>query len=316
MANILLLGAGFTRNWGGWLAPEVFEYLLGRPEIDEFLRNLLFKHRRAGGYEGALSELQSDVLRGGARDKLIAFENALAQMFADMDKGLERIAFEFQSDGAYMVRTFLTRFDAIFTLNQDLLLERYYLNDNVMLTDPRRWGGWQVPGMQRQGGGYASAALNCGIWTPNGQAPQPRLQPYFKLHGSSNWRDGGGARIIVAGGNKPALVNQFPVLAAYHGEFRRYLSGPTCLTVIGYGFGDDHINDMILAAAGAGQLKLFIIDPLGLDVIDENRTHAIYSPGKLMSGLGPTAAGASRRSLRDIFGSDRVEHAKVASFFE
>jgi hypothetical protein len=25
----MLTGAGFSRNWGGWLADEAFEYLLG-----------------------------------------------------------------------------------------------------------------------------------------------------------------------------------------------------------------------------------------------------------------------------------------------
>jgi len=30
---LLLLGAGFSRNWGGWLASEAFEYLLGSPEM-------------------------------------------------------------------------------------------------------------------------------------------------------------------------------------------------------------------------------------------------------------------------------------------
>jgi hypothetical protein len=28
MQHILLTGAGFSRNWGGWLADEAFEYLL------------------------------------------------------------------------------------------------------------------------------------------------------------------------------------------------------------------------------------------------------------------------------------------------
>ncbi len=33
MSRYLLLGAGFSRNWGGWLAAEAFEYLLGCPEV-------------------------------------------------------------------------------------------------------------------------------------------------------------------------------------------------------------------------------------------------------------------------------------------
>jgi hypothetical protein len=41
MGQILLLGAGFSRNWGGWLASEAFEYLLGCPQVDEDIRSLL-----------------------------------------------------------------------------------------------------------------------------------------------------------------------------------------------------------------------------------------------------------------------------------
>jgi hypothetical protein len=60
---VLLLGAGFSRNWGGWLAAEAFEYLLGCAQIDIGLKNLLWKHRRRGGFEDALAELQEEYLR-------------------------------------------------------------------------------------------------------------------------------------------------------------------------------------------------------------------------------------------------------------
>ena len=33
MHTIALLGAGFSRDWGGWLANEAFGYLLGCAEI-------------------------------------------------------------------------------------------------------------------------------------------------------------------------------------------------------------------------------------------------------------------------------------------
>jgi len=49
-------------------------------------------------------------------------------MFSHMDKAFVDVPFEFQNnDTEFMARTFLTRFDAIFSLNQDLLLERHYL---------------------------------------------------------------------------------------------------------------------------------------------------------------------------------------------
>jgi hypothetical protein len=85
--------------------------------------------------------------------------------------------------------------------------------------------------------------------------------------------------------------------------------------VIGYSFGDPHINQTIVSAASQGKLRLFIIDPLGLDVIDENRNAPLHTPGTLLGSLQDHVVGASRRSLRDIFGGDRVEHAKVMRFF-
>jgi hypothetical protein len=37
MNPVVLLGAGFSRNWGGWLASEAFEYLLGSPQTALYL---------------------------------------------------------------------------------------------------------------------------------------------------------------------------------------------------------------------------------------------------------------------------------------
>jgi len=63
--HVLLTGTGFSRNWGGWLANEAFEYLLGCPEVDDHLRHFLWKHKRqGGGFEDALAELQLENSRG------------------------------------------------------------------------------------------------------------------------------------------------------------------------------------------------------------------------------------------------------------
>jgi hypothetical protein len=321
MADILLLGAGFSRNWGGWLAPEMFEYLLGCSELAPPLRDLLWDHRHTGGYEGALAQLLGDDFRHGNGSRRTQFEMALALMFADMDKKFEAIEFEFQASPAYMVRAFLNRFDAIFTLNQDLLLERHYLNANFTLGNGARWSGWQLPGMVREAGdagtGRPSDCENCGIWVPGSQPTvQPGQQPYFKLHGSSNWRDSDGRSMIAAVGDDPTLLNRFPVIPGYHEALRKYLSPPVRVMVIGYGFGDQHINDMLRATINIGELKLFIIDPLGWEVMDQDRHLPSYPPGRLVSILGPAVAGASRRPLREIFGNDHVEHARVMSFLQ
>jgi hypothetical protein len=67
-------------------------------------------------------------------------------MFADMDQAFAAITdFESQNAIEYMVRSYLVRFDAIFTLNQDLLMERHYLDGNIQLSTCRERKGWQIP---------------------------------------------------------------------------------------------------------------------------------------------------------------------------
>ena len=127
--HLLLLGAGFSRNWGGWLASEVFEYLLAAPEIADNpeLRGLLWSTKLKGrGFEDALADLQAQYarLQNAASQKLLdKLQTAVAKMFQDMNEGLERCTFEFSNNTENLLRTFLARFDAIFTLNQDVLLE-------------------------------------------------------------------------------------------------------------------------------------------------------------------------------------------------
>jgi SIR2-like domain len=309
MNLVLLLGAGFSRNWGGWLASETFEYLLGCSEIDHHIRARLLSHRNTDGLEGALAELQEE---GGTR--LRRFEEALTRMFGDMNTALTKVEFEFQEDVEMLIRNFLVRFDVIFTLNQDLLMERYYLDHNVALSSYRRWSGWQIPGMKPMP--TPDPADNTGKWIPDPsfQFIRDSFQPYIKLHGSSNWTDAGGTQLLVMGGNEPSAIDHFPILKWYHEQFRQILAkSDTRLMVIGYSFGDKHVNNAIFGAADYGDLQIFIIDPRGLDAIGDRWQSS--TPGEpMLPRLWQNLRGASRRSLREIFGNDRVEHAKVMRF--
>lgn len=145
----------------------------------------------------------------------------------------------------------------------------------------------------------------------------PDLQPYYKLHGSYNWLSGS-ERLLVMGGNKAGNINAFAVLAQYHREFAECLAKPnTRLMVIGYSFGDDHINEAIGKAADARQLRIFIIDPAGVDVLNkQNPRAAIRVPEPLVERLSASIIGASRRPLRSTLVSDQVELDKVMKFFQ
>lgn len=333
MNFLLLLGAGFSHNWGGWLASEAFEYLLGSPEIVQSprLRSLLWAAKERGdGFEGALGDLQSEYDEqptGRSELALKPLEWAVDQMLADMNRAFDQLAsFEFQNYVAYQIGPFLTRFDAIFTLNQDTLLERHYLsNDSHLISAPRRWDARMLPGMHairspEQTGPTFWSGPTWEPFVPTGIGVPGRTQPYYKLHGSSNWRAAGGGRLLVAGGNKIRTIRSLEVLRLYLIEFERRLALPdTRLMVIGYGFRDDHINEAIKRAGGLGGLGLYIVDPKGTDAILPPRA-GTSAVGGGRNREGPQfedfICGASRRPLSVTFGGDAIEHTKLMRFFE
>jgi hypothetical protein len=324
MTHLLLLGAGFSRNWGGWLASEVFEYLLGCQEIaaHPMLRAALWRHQHSGGFESALEEIQAEFAKDpSVKPQLDALQQAVLTMFEDMNWAFHNVQFEFQTFKERMVAYFLSRFDAIFSLNQDLLLEAHYLNqDSPALFNPGRWHGAQLPGMHRPS--YVHDSGWGGFWAPlpeDKYVVHDRMQPFYKLHGSSNWYKAG-SPLLVMGGRKTHAIRQHPVLQRYAADFEASLLKPeTRLMVIGYGFRDAHINETLIRACDAG-LKLFIVAPEGGDIARLVSPTA-YAPIKglptpLEEAFKKSLIGASRRPLRDTFKRDAAEFNKIERFFE
>ena len=329
MTFLALLGAGFSRNWGGWLASEAFEYLLGCTEVigSGALRDLLWKHQEAGdGFEGALEELQTAYLRDphGNSKQLMALQSAITQMFMDMNRAfLDLTDWEFSTDREKKIQGFLTRFDAIFTLNQDVFLEKHYCNDNVMLLGNRKWSGAYLPGLKRN---RSPEPLYHNCWARSTWVPDTSpfslhsaAQPIFKLHGSSNWTNPEGKPLLIMGGGKAQEISRNPILRWYSQPFDEYLLRPNArLLVIGYGFRDPHINSSIRVAVEKG-LQVFIIAPEGAQVAFElsptRKRAQIISPTAEETMLKQALIGASRRSLAEIFGADNGEFRKVHRFF-
>jgi hypothetical protein len=82
--------------------------------------------------------------------------------------------------------------------------------------------------------------------------------------------------------------------------------------VIGFGFNDPHINETIMRAAQDGGLKMFIIDPIGVDVANPDRNLPIQRQNPFRDVIH----GVSKRALAEIFGSDAVAHITIARFLE
>ncbi len=121
--------------------------------------------------------------------------------------------------------------------------------------------------------------------------------------------------LLILGGNKEENIRKHQLLTWYHDLFRTDLGQrDTRLMIIGYSFNDAHINKAIIDATVEGNLELFIVDPLGVDVIDKRKSRA-SSPTELMTRLSPAIVGSSRRQLLSTFNTDLVEHARVMKFF-
>jgi hypothetical protein len=329
MPHYLLTGAGFSANWGGWVASEAFEYLLGTPEImaDTQLRDLLWKYQAAGGFEDALAELQRGYSPGFSQQwtekHLTRFQGAVGRMFDDMNQGfLSRPDLEFRrAEASRSVRSFLMRFDAIFTLNQDVLLEHFYCSDKTVQRQVRP----EIPGMRKipHAEPLHAESLSRATWQP---APPKEFrissgsQQYIKLHGSANWFADDGKRVLILGGAKQQEIGHTPILQWYLQQFEEHLTRPDArLMAIGYGFRDEHVTAAIDKAASRG-LKMFVIDPRGARIayeMNEARKRGQIGAGEteLEQLLQRSLIGGSRRSLREIFTDDETEHSKVMRFF-
>lgn len=332
MNCILLIGAGFSRNWDGWLAGEVFDYLIGVPDLDETCRHLLWAHK-AAGFEKALSVLQADKSPNARSpdSPLRRMEAAITQMFRDMGRGWFHEGFEFEfmsppETGRSNVKKFLARFDAIFSLNQDPLLEIGYCQraEPPQAFNPR-WSGLEFPGMvPRAPNPMTPASRWVGSRCPASRDVQSvaptnsNTQPIYKLHGSWNWVDETGEQLQIVGGDKTANIAASRVLSLYKAEFDRRLRLPdTRLMIIGYGFHDDHINTSINEAISQGGLRSFIIDPAGADAPNPYRDRrSRFKPAEPEYPIQRVLMGVSTRKLSTTFGGDIAERDKVLRFFE
>jgi hypothetical protein len=144
MTFILLTGAGFSYNWGGPLASDVFSALLGEKDLDQHTRDLLFDS--GGAFEKVVADLQISTNPADQRrhETLIT---AVAGIFNGINNTFMHMQFEFENPPSvqHSMTSFLSRFHAIFTLNQDALLEQHY---NPMIGPPMNWGHLQLPGMK------------------------------------------------------------------------------------------------------------------------------------------------------------------------
>lgn len=176
-----------------------------------------------------------------------------------------------------------------YTLNHDLLLERKL--------ESRR--GVFTPGVRTTRFHGANFGKHTSFDPERDIEPETdreQLIPYIKLHGSINWvNPDNDLPVIVAGRDKPHQIVSKPgsagqLLSNYWTSFDQYVSSGCTVLVIGYSFGDVHVNE-ILAKPG---VRVVSVDPAGYPTIKGD--------DKVRNGLSQNIIAVVQRTFADLVG--------------
>ncbi|MDR4498510.1 MAG: SIR2 family protein [Candidatus Scalindua sp.] len=271
----MLTGAGFTKNFGGFLASEMWAQIHNRLQrSNEKPVKLLIKDEF--DYEKIFEELVKGGKYSGEQKDTVNNSFLEAYKFMDqiicMEEALYGGKHYIDTNG---IREFLKGFSNnrrepgfFFTLNQDIVFERYF----------RREVRFAVPGFIRYINADTIDINNTPFsdsWCIDAPTEQVLAQKkdkmnwqnerfyYIKLHGSFHWKDSERRNMMVIGTSKEEDIEKEPILRWYKNIFENVLSMPDCrLLIIGYGFRDQHINKVIVNSIKDNGLKLFIICPV------------------------------------------------------
>jgi len=299
MKKILLLGAGFSRTWGRWLASEVMGELCGRLQDRPWLVEMLQKMHNFEAVYGARGDAAQDPRNDQAQEDMVLLTRAIEQTFADMNDAFASLSsIELSTFQERSVPTYLSAFDAIYTLNQDLLLDLHYAEREFASS---KSASSYLPGIEVTRGwreGDVSLRNRVALQVSSDRQLDDLAQRFIKLHGSTNWIDGEKGVMVIGTGKEQAIQGS-ELLRWYqtllHDDLR---AGGTRLMAIGYGFMDSHINRVIAEAAKETGLVMYLVNPQGPAVLASRR-----GDGGVKTGLDHVPlVGVSTRTLAETFG--------------
>jgi hypothetical protein len=290
--KLLLLGAGFTYNFGGPLATEMWAWIFNSKFIQtqQKLRDLMIHDF---DFESAYYE----VMEGNySEEEKEAMSDAVSSAYYRLDEIVREYNYnEFSVVNLYQVQNLIDRFSKtsgpsfIFTLNQDLFLERQYYNGTRLhLPGIQQNSVWFTPNFKQRIEKSQYIRLPSDEELEEIKELELRIKKFFyvKLHGSYAWIGSQGANLMVIGRGKEAKIQNEPLLKWYFDIFENVLYQPSReLLIIGYGFRDDHINEILSKAIRDYSLKIYIVSPVMPEEFRRNLRH--------ISGAGATWAGLS-----------------------
>lgn len=312
---MLFTGAGFTKNFGGFLGWEMWAKIFNNPKIQAHQRvadlmrdNFDFESIYAQVVRGgSFTDVEVEAMKGAVNEAYKSLDGAVRQwVFNDSNP----IALNTYGLGSDLFGLFHGAGEngLYFTLNQDLYIERH--------------NGFVTPGAPRFpfGNGLTNMAeltTNQFLQLPAADVAATKFQTdiesmsgiaYIKLHGSYGWKSADGGDQMIIGHDKIGDIDREPLLKKYFDFFKEQINeGDKRMLVIGYGFADMHINQALLDAVQNHGLKLYVIAPSPpKKLFDHFQTGGHYYAMDIWKGI----AGYFPYSLREIFppSQDRTGH--------
>lgn len=109
---------------------------------------------------------------------------------------------------------------------------------------------------------------------------------YVKLHGSQDFVDEQGNRVLITGTHKTSQISSSGLIEYYNEIFDNTLSYESCrIIIIGYSFNDEHINKSIIKALKNKDTIFYLVDYKSLKDFLEDLNSKPGFKGKSMSAI-------------------------------
>jgi hypothetical protein len=258
--NILLTGAGFTRDFGGFLAEEMWAQIYNHPAIRSCPR-IALRMTTEFDYESIYNEVLKSEEYNESEKR--AIRESVSEAYMDLEEEISN-----PGNGASLsgIKNMLNLFKGqknqtgfVFTLNQDLFIERHC--SPIALP----WASALHIGHGKLDSSKHFHRLPNEVELRDLIKDRPLTNGglyYVKLHGSTNWKGHDNEARMVIGSEKEYQIAKEPLLRIYVNLFKMVLSRVKRLLVIGYSFRDEHINRNIalaMAECHNPNLELYVI---------------------------------------------------------
>lgn len=289
---VLLTGAGFSSNFGGFLAKDMFNFIYNDIRCTENIREGFLRDFHED-YEYAYTAIKNKFNIKGSNilkfndDDFQRFDKIIEDVYGFLNKNIYTETIKYTNRDientnsednllkltfANIIMPFIQNKGYFITLNQDLLLETIiaehtlFLNSDTHLIYP---GLNVLNGEENTLLNYKlrkhketyDIKLTVNLGTTDHTTKlncEDNNIPYLKIHGSSHWYDKDKKQLKLFGTDKLKQTEDNEYFKLFATQLNKVFSSKTKLLVIGYSFSDENINNILYS--NLNNIDMTVID--------------------------------------------------------